>query len=50
MSELAVRFAAGLEFHFFPGIGARADKQDPGVFAVNIHVVKALIEMQMTRI
>ena len=33
------------EFHLLPGIGARAEKQDPRDLTVNIDVVKALIEI-----
>ena len=45
MCNLAVWLAAGFEFHFLPGIGARAEKQDPRDLTVNIDLVKALIEI-----
>src|SRR5438093_7887391 len=45
LCNFAVRLAASLEFHFLPGIGARAEKQDPRDLAVNIDLVKALIEI-----
>ena len=45
LRNLAVRLAASLEFHLLPGIGARAEKQDPRDLAVNIDLVKALIEI-----
>jgi hypothetical protein len=50
LSYFAVRLAAGLEFHFLPGIRARAEKQDPRDLAVNIHLVKALIEIVLLRL
>src|SRR6266536_4990659 len=45
LCNFTVRLATSLEFHFLPGIGARAEKQDPRDLAVNIHLVKALIEI-----
>ena len=45
LRNLAVRLAAGLEFHLLPGIGARAEKQDPRDLAVHTDLVKALIEI-----
>ncbi len=45
LRNLAVRLAASLEFHLLPGIGARAEKQDPRDLAVHIDLVKALIEI-----
>ena len=45
MCNLAIRLAAGLEFHLLPGISARAEKQDHRDLAVNSDVVTALIEI-----
>src|SRR5437667_3798503 len=45
LCNFTIRLATSLEFHFLPGIGARAEKQDPRDLAVNIDLVKALIEI-----
>ena len=45
MRGFTVRLAAGFEFYFLPGIGARAEEQDASDLAVNIDLVKALIEI-----
>src|SRR5438093_13622218 len=45
LCNFTVRLATSFEFHFLPGIGARAEKQDPRDLAVNIDLVKALIEI-----
>ena len=41
---------AGLEFYSSPRIGARAEKKDPRDLAVNVDVVKALIEIRSLRL
>jgi hypothetical protein len=50
LGHFTVRLAAGFEFHFLPGTGARTEKQDPSDLAVHTDHVKALIEVIRLRL